>query len=78
MWHESYSIPSNHNSDVYVDPFGDYIEERAPGQEVEENVQDEEQAPVEVDSSLEDEPIQQGHEAMTQKLLQAELEANRI
>ena len=68
MWHESYSIPSNHNSDVHVDPFGDYIEERAPGQE---NVQD-------IDSILEYEPIQQGHEAMTQKLLQAELEANRI
>ena len=58
MWHEFYSIPSNHSADAYVDPFDDYIEENGTGQEVEENVQDEEQAPVEVDSCFEeDEPI---------------------
>ena len=62
MWHEFYSIPSNHNADAYVDPFDDYIEENSTGQEVEENVQETEQVAVEAedihDSSLEDdEPI---------------------
>ena len=54
MWHEFYSIPSNHNVDTFVDPIDDYIEENGTGQEVEEYVQEEEQAPVELDSSLEE------------------------
>ena len=54
MWHEFYSIPSNHSADTYVDPFDDYIEEKGRWK----NVQEEEQAPVKVESSLEeDEPI---------------------
>ena len=58
MWHEFYTVPSNHNADSYVDPFDDYIEENSTGEEVEGNVQEEEPAPVEVESSLEeDEPI---------------------
>ena len=58
MWHEFYNIPSNHSADSYVDPFDHYIEENGTGQDVVENVQEEEQAPVEVESSLEeDEPI---------------------
>ena len=59
MWDEFYSVPSNHSADAYVDPFDDYIEENGTGQDVEENVQDKEQAPVEEedvhDSSLEEE-----------------------
>ena len=55
MWHEFYSIPISHSADAYVDPFDYYIEENGIGQEVEENVQDEEQAPVEADSNLEEE-----------------------
>ena len=59
MRHESYSVPSNHSADVYLDPFDDYIEENGTGQEVEENVQDRVQVPVEEenvhDSSLEEE-----------------------
>ena len=60
--HEFYSVPSKKSADAYVDPFDDYIEENGTGQEVEENVQDKQQAPVEEDdvhdSSLgEEEPI---------------------
>ena len=59
MWHEFYSFPSNHSADAYVDPFDDYIEENGTCPEVEENVQDKEQVPVEEeevhDSSLEEE-----------------------
>ena len=47
MWHEFYSVPSIHSADANVDPFDDYIEENGTGQEVEENVQDREQVPVE-------------------------------
>ena len=60
MWHEFYSIPSNHSADAYVDRVDDYIEENVTDQEVEENVQDEEQVLVEAgihDSGLEEEPI---------------------
>ena len=49
MWHEFYSIPSSHSADAYIAPFDDYIEENGTGQEVEENVQDQEQGPVEED-----------------------------
>ena len=59
MWHELYSVLSKNSADAYVDPFDDYIEENGTGQEVEENIQDKEQAPVEEedvhDSSLEEE-----------------------
>ena len=34
MWHEFYSVTSNHSADAYVDPFDDYIEENGTGQEV--------------------------------------------
>ena len=47
MWRQFYSVPSNHSADAYVDPFDDYIEEIDTGQEVEGNVQDKVQAPVE-------------------------------
>ena len=47
MWHEFYSVPSNHSADAFVNPFDDYIEENGTGQEVEEYVQDKEQVPVE-------------------------------
>ena len=59
LWYEFYSVPSNHSADADVDAFDDYIEESGTGQEVEENVQDKEQASVAEadfhDSSLEEE-----------------------
>ena len=62
MWHDFHSVPSNHCADAYVDPFDDYIEENGTGQEVEENVQEKQQVPVEeedvhVSSLEEEEPI---------------------
>ena len=74
MWDEFYSIPSSHSADAYVDPFDDYIEETRTNQEVEDNVQETEQTPAEAEEThlKEDEPLQQGQEAMTQNLLQAE------
>ena len=49
MWHEFYSIPSSHSADVYVDPFDDYIEDTSTNQEVEDDVQEREQMPVEAE-----------------------------
>ena len=57
MWHEFYSIPSNHSADAYVDPFDDYIKENSAGQEVEENVQETEQVCVEAEDIEEEDPI---------------------
>ena len=59
MWHEFYSIPSSHSRDAYVDPFDDYIEEIRTNKEVEDNVQETEQIPVEAEETSfeEDEPI---------------------
>ena len=45
--HEFYSISSIHSADAYVDPFDDYIEETGNDQQVEDNVQETEQAPAE-------------------------------
>ena len=45
--HEFYSISSIHSADAYVDPFDDYIEETGTDQQVEDNVQETEQAPAE-------------------------------
>ena len=57
MWHGFYGIPRRNYA--YVDPFDDYIKENGTGQEVEENVQDEEKVHVEAehvhDSCLEEE-----------------------
>ena len=79
-WHEFYSIPSSHSGDAYVDPFDDYIEENSTGQEVEENVQEKEHAPIAAeDTSFEKmSQLQQGQEAMTQNLWRSEWEDNRI
>ena len=51
MWHEFYSIPCSHSADAYVDPFDDYIEETSTNQEVEDNVQETEEAPVEAEET---------------------------
>ena len=59
MWYEFYSIPRCHSTDAYVDPFDDYIDENSTDQEVEDNIQETEQAPVETEDASfnEDEPI---------------------
>ena len=46
LWHEFYSVPNTHSTDMYVDPFDDYIEETGTNQEVEDNVQETEQMPA--------------------------------
>ena len=51
MWHELYSIPSDHSADAYVDPFDDYIEKTSTNQEVEDNLQETEQTPAEADET---------------------------
>ena len=80
MWTEFYNIPNNHSADAYVDPFDDYIEEAGTDQEMKAMFKKWNQHLYKQNRKIWKKrfPLQQGQEAITQNLMQAEQEVNRI